>query len=116
MCVTPTRSSAAEDGRAGVLVGRGHRVVDVDEDAGVGGLVGAGKGHLVGRVGAAAARHAELGARDVELGAALALGHVQRDVLGAEQVVAGLDALGDLDVERALACQGGTSRVSQLCP
>ena len=98
-------SLAAEDGRAGVLVRRRHGPVDVDLDAGVRGTVGAGEGDLVGGLGAAAAGDLELGARDVELSTTCALGDVQSNVLSPHQVAAGLDAAGDGDGERALACR-----------
>lgn len=94
---------AREDGRAGVLVRSRDGVVDVDEDTRVTGRVGAGEGNLRRGLGAAAAGNFELGARDVELGTALALGHVQGHMLSAEEVAAGGNAGGDGDVERALA-------------
>ena len=64
----PSRISAAEDSRTGILVRRRNRVVDVDEDARIGRLVGAGEGNLVRGLSASAACDAKLGARDVELG------------------------------------------------
>lgn len=79
-----------------------HGVVDVDHDAGVGGLVGAGERDAVPRVpGAGAAADADLRARDVELRAAGAAGAVQRDVLGTQQVLAVLQAAGDGDWDGA---------------
>jgi len=93
---------ALEDGRAGVLVAGGDGPVDVDEDARVGGAVGTREGDLVGGLGAAAAGDVELSARDVELGTAGAAGRVEGNVLSTEQVLAGLDAAGDVDVERVL--------------
>jgi hypothetical protein len=106
---SPFHELAAEDSRAGILVRSRNRVVDVDENARVRGLVSAGEGDLVGGLGAAAAGDGDLGARDVELGAARALGDVQADVLGAEEVVAGLDAPRDGDLEGALACRPNMS-------
>jgi len=100
-------SLASEDRGAGVLVRGGDGPVDVDLDAGVGGAVGSRESNLVGRLGAAAAGHGDLGARDVELGASDRRGRVQRDVLGAEQVVAGPDAAGNGDGKGALACERG---------
>ena len=64
----PSRISAAEDSRTGILVRRRDRVVDVDEDARIGRLVGAGEGNFVRGLSASAACDAKLGARDVELG------------------------------------------------
>lgn len=64
----PSPNLAAEDRRAGVLVRCRDRVVDVDEDTRVRGLVRARESNLVRGVGAAAACDADLGARNVELG------------------------------------------------
>jgi hypothetical protein len=82
--------------RVGVAGGDGP--VQLEQDARVGGLVGAGERDQRARVERArAARDGELRARDVELGPAGRAGAVQRDVLGPQQVVAVGDALGDLD-------------------
>jgi hypothetical protein len=97
---------AGKDGGAGVDVGRRDGPVDVDLDAGVRSAVGTRECDLVGRLGAAAAGDAELGARDVELSAAGGAGAVETEMLGAEEVVAGLDAAGDGDGERSLSCRG----------
>lgn len=94
---------AREDRRPRVLIRGRHGVVDVDLDAGVRLGVRAGDGNLVAGLGAAAARDGELRARDVELDAAGRAGRVQGDVLAAEEVLAGGDARGDLDVEGRLA-------------
>ena len=59
------------------------------------GLVRTRERHLVRGFGAAAARDLELCARDVELRAARRPGAVKPEVLGTQQVVAGLDAAGD---------------------
>ena len=73
-----------------------HGVVDVDENAGVGGRVGAREGHLaLGAPRAAAACDLQLGAAEVELGAACAARTVERDVLDTEQVLAVREAAGD---------------------
>lgn len=79
---------AGEDGRAGGLVRLAAVVVDVDHEARVGGLVGAREGDEVGRGRGPAAADVDLGARDVELGAARRARAVQRHVLDPEQVVA----------------------------
>jgi len=79
-----------------------ERGVDVDEDPGVAGPVGAGEGDG-GRAGAAAAADRELEAGHVQLGAARAAGGVEGDRLGAQEVVARGDVGGDLDVELAAA-------------
>lgn len=85
------------------VVSRG-RVVDVDQDAGVGGLVGAGQGDLGRGVAVAAARDLELAARNVELRAALAARAVQRNVLDAQQVLAGWQRFGERDEDFFFLC------------
>lgn len=90
--------------RAGQSVVGGHRVVDVDEQTGVGGLVRAGQGDQGARAAVAAAGDGDLAARDVELGATLAASAVQRDVLDAEEVVAVGQGLRDGDVDLAQTC------------
>ena len=76
--------------------------MDVDEDAGVVGRVGAREGDGLGP-GTSAALDGELVAGEVELGAAAAAGGVEGDGLGAEEVVAGGGVVGDLDVDEAAA-------------
>lgn len=94
---------AREDRRPRVLVRSGHGVVHVDLDTRVRLGVRARDGDLVAGLGAAAARDGDLRARDVELDAAGRAGRVQGDVLAAEEVLAGGDARGDLNVEGSLA-------------
>src|SRR3569833_1072006 len=101
-------SLAADHLRAGSLVGAAAhvrvalRAVDVDVDAGVLGQVGAGEADGgAGREGAGA-RDLDLGARLVELGGARGLGRVQGEDLDAQQVLAGGDALGEVEVGPAV--------------
>jgi len=91
--------SACSDSRPGVDVARRHGVVQVELDAGVGGLVRAGERDQAGRPdGPGAARDADLRAREVELRAPDGGRAVQGDVLHAEEVLAVCDAGGDADV------------------
>ena len=84
-------------------VAGGYGVVNVDDQARVGWLVGAGNGHQVGGKRAGTAADGELGARNVQLGTTNGAGAVKANVLDTQQVVATRDALGDLDVEDLLA-------------
>ncbi len=58
----PFAHSAAEDSRTGILVRRRDGVVNVDEDARIGRLVGAGEGNFVCGLSASTACDAKLGA------------------------------------------------------
>ncbi|TLD27075.1 hypothetical protein PspLS_05235 [Pyricularia sp. CBS 133598] len=102
-------TSARERIRAGTLVVSRDGVVDVDEQAGVAGVVHARDGDHARRRcrRARPARDGDLRARDVQLGAADGARAVQRDVLDAEQVVAAGDALGDRDVDAGFVCVPG---------
>ena len=97
-------AGAVPDGRAGDLVGSGV-VVDVDEDAWVGGAVGLRQVGAGGE-GDGAAGDAELAAAVVELGAALAVALVQADDLGADQVLA-VGEVGQSDGDEALVLDEG---------
>ena len=66
-------------------------------------LVGAGQADGGGLLSTSAANDVDLGALLVELSTGVAAGGVQGEHLSAEQVLAGLDALGDDDVVAALA-------------
>lgn len=101
---TTSAASAGKDARSGGLVRSAAVAVDVDQDAGVGGAVRAGKGDEVRRrLAAGAARHAKLRARQVELGAAGRRGRVQRHVLDAEQVLPVGEARRDGEADLGLA-------------
>lgn len=92
---------------AGVDVLGWNRPVQLEEDARVGGLVGAGEGDksAVGVDSAGAAGDVDLGACDVDLDTTNAGGAVQSDVLHAEEVLAVLDAAGNGDRYGLLACR-----------
>lgn len=108
-------SLALDNRRPGVDIAGRHGPVQLEENARVGGLVGAGEGHERARVErAGAARHRDLRARDVQLRAAHAACAVQRDVLHAEEVLAVGDARGDLDRDLGFACANWLL-VSWLC-
>lgn len=99
---------ARENRRARSRVGSRNGVVNVDHQTGIRGLISAREGdESRGRL-ATTPRDGELGAGHVGLGASGGAGAVERDVLDAEQVVAGGDARGDLsrDLARALAGPG----------
>lgn len=96
--------STGESGRSWVDVRRRDRVVDVDQNAGVCGTVGPGESSEVRRLGASSASDSNLTARKVELGGALALRYVQRDVLVAHQVVPSRNALRNGHGDGGLAC------------
>lgn len=85
-----------------------NRPVQLEEDARVGGLVGAGEGDksAVGVDSAGAAGDVDLGACDVDLDTTNAGGAVQSDVLHAEEVLAVLDAAGNGDRYGLLAIAG----------
>lgn len=110
------------DGAGGVVAGRG-RVVQVDDDAVLGAVVDA-RDLDGGAWGAGAgAGDGQLGAADVELGAALLLRAVQGDVLAAHQVVARGEVLGQgegevvdaaVDGGGPLQALGGDARGGQL--
>lgn len=73
-----------------------NRIIDINQDARVGGRVRTRERHqALGAVRAAAARDGDLRARDVELGAAGRPSRVQADMFGAEEVVTVLEAFGD---------------------
>ena len=76
--------------------------MDVDEDTGVGALVGAGEVDGGGASGTAAG-DGDLVARHVELGTTRAASGVESDDFGAEQIIAGGDVGGDLDLHLAAA-------------
>lgn len=96
---------ALDHRRAGVHIARGRRPVQLEQDARVGGLVGARERDQRARVErAGTARDGQLRAANVELRAADAAGRVQRDVLHAQEVVAVGDARGDGHRDLALAC------------
>lgn len=108
---TPSRAtrSALHDrnvarGRIGLaaIVGLPRGPVNVDEDARVVLLVGTRERDGGARGGAAAAANLELRAAHVELGGLARLGRVQRQDLDAEQVVAGRDAGGQVEVGPAV--------------
>jgi len=104
---------ALDNSRAGVDVAGRSGPVELEEDAGVGGLVGAGEAdELAGVESSRAAGDVDLSAGEVQLGAADAAGAVQGDVLDADQVLAVLDAAGDLDRDFRLACD---ERLSESC-
>lgn len=96
------------DGAGGVVAGRG-RVVEVDDDAVLGAVVDARDLDGGGRGAGAGSGDGQLGAADVELGAALLLGAVQGDVLAAHQVLARGEVLGqgEGEVVDAAADRGG---------
>lgn len=84
----------APDSRARGLV-RQRGLVDVDEDTSIVGAVGARELDGRGRGGAAAAGDGDLVAAHVELSTALATCAVQGQRLGADEVVARRERLGD---------------------
>ena len=77
------------------LIPVGLQAVQVDQDAGVAALVSARKGHQGSRIAAAAVSNLDLRAGKVELGLVLLHGHVQRNMLDSEQVLAAGGAGGD---------------------
>lgn len=81
-------------GSRGLVVG-GNRVVDVDLDARVCGIVHARNRHQLWARASRAARDGHLGTAEVELGTADRLGRVEGNVLRAEEVLAVFDAAGD---------------------
>lgn len=95
---------------AGSGVGQGS-LVDVDEDAGVAGLVRAGELDAGGGS-RAAAGDLDLEAGHVELGATLAARAVQSKGLGADEVVASSQSLGDCVTK----CQSAVLSLRFLCP
>lgn len=85
-----------------VVVRLAARAVDLDDDAGVIGRVGAGEADgRPGRLGAATG-HADLRAAGVELGTTLRVGRVQRQRLDAQQVVARRDAGRQVELDPAV--------------
>ena len=107
---------AGEGLGARVGVAGGNGVVEVELDTGVLGVVGAGEGDAGGLAGTAAL-DLDLGAAEVELGAARLAGRVQGNVLDAEQVVAGRDAGGDGGRDLAAAVRGpGEAALGEVGP
>jgi hypothetical protein len=96
---------ASEGGRSRVSVACRNRVVDVDEDARVSVLVSTWESDKVLGHRAATTRDLKLCTRQIELGAALALGNVQGNVFVAHQVIARSNALGDGDVVVGSTCE-----------
>ena len=89
-----SRSSGGGGGGAVPDLGAGGSVageagVDVEEDTGVGGLVGTGEGDTSGEGGGAGALNLDVDALHVELGTALAVTLVEGVDLGTEDIVAG---------------------------
>lgn len=85
-----------------VVVRLPARPIDLDDDAGVVGLVGSWEADgRPGRLGAAA-RHADLRAARVELGPALRVGRVQRQRLDAQQIVTRRDARRQVEPDPAV--------------
>lgn len=76
--------------------------MDVDEDAGVAGLVGAGE-RDGGRAGTATTGDGDLIAGHIELSAVGTTSGMQCDDLGTKEVVAGGDIRRDLDIHLAAA-------------
>lgn len=98
--ISPTcHRLASSNRRPGVDILRRNRPVKLEQDAGVGGLVGTRERDQLaaGVERAGAAGDAELGAGDVELGAADAAGAVKGNVLDAEKVLAVGEAGGEAD-------------------
>jgi hypothetical protein len=99
------------DSRARGLVVCGDGVVDVNKDTGIASLVRAREADERRRAAAATVVDLDLGAGDVELGAAGAAGAVEGDVLRAEQVLARGQGLGeghgDLGLARGGPADGG---------
>lgn len=81
---------ASGNSGTGVGIAGRNRVVEVEQEAGVGGIVRAGEGNQLaaGVDGAGAARHVELRARNVQLRATDGAGAVQSNVLHTEEVLA----------------------------
>jgi hypothetical protein len=94
-----------DSGTRGLVV-CGNGVVDVNEDTRVGSLVGAGEADERRRAAAATVVDLDLGAGDVELGAAGAARAVEGDVLRTEQVLARGQGLGEGDGDLCLAHGG----------
>lgn len=96
----------ASEGRwARVNVASRNGVVDVDQDTGVSSAVGAWEGDKVPGRRAAATSDLDLSAGEVELRAAPLASGVDGNVLVAHEVLAGGDALGDLDVVVGGGCR-----------
>ena len=83
--------------RSWLNIGCWNWVVDVDHDTGLATGVRAGEGNERAGTAAAAVCDVDLSAREVELRAAEARGGVQRDVLDADDVLAGRERLRDGD-------------------
>lgn len=92
--------AAGPDGRAG-LVGVVTGAVDVEAHAWLGIIVDAGDLNRGAGFSGAGAGDLDLRAAEVELGVA-AVGAMQGDVLGADEVLAGWGANGDLEVNAVL--------------
>lgn len=90
-------------------------VVQVDQDAWVGGGVSAREGHLLGIGSPRASSNRDLRAREVELGATNAAGAVQGDVLRPEQIIAVLDAGGDGNVDGLQAYMSSGVVLADIC-
>lgn len=101
----PRRPLAGDDGGARVDVAGRDRPVELEEDAGVGGLVGAGEGDegAAGVDGPASSGDVDLRACEIDLDTTYARGAVEGDVLHAEEVLTILDAAGDRDRDGLLA-------------
>lgn len=93
---TPSASAPAPGTLAAII---GHTVnPDLDKDAGVFLLVGAGDADRLGRLVGAGAGHVHLGARLVELRVHVAVGRVQGQQLLAQQLLSRSQAGGDVGV------------------
>src|SRR5690606_15561139 len=84
-----------------------HGAVNVDLNAGVVGLVGAGEANRLPGSKVAARLDVDLGARDVELRLALVGGRVESEQLDAHEVVTGSDALREVEVDPAVVVDHG---------
>lgn len=89
---------AGEGLRSRVNVAGRDGVVDVDQDARVGGLVSTRERSKIRGRRASTTRHVELSARQVELCASYTSSSVDSDVLVAHQVLARRNALGDRNI------------------
>lgn len=89
------------DGRTRRSV-RPSTAIDIDLDTGIIGAISARERHKWARIAISATSNADLGTRDVKLGAVGVACLVQGDVLDAEEIVAGWDVPGDGDADGAL--------------
>lgn len=100
--------------RPGIHITRWRRPIQLEQNPRVRGLVRAGKRDKRARVeGSRAAGDRELGACNVDLHAADRGRAVQRDVLDAQEVVAGGDAGGDGGCYGGFACGGQSVLVAR---